>query len=176
MGKTLVLKNRWNETLEFDFRENLIETLKYANKYTVENDLPGFFFETEDADEEYVKNLPVFTDEFGAEIAPCDYEIKGEENMNELMIGKCLEWLDYHISKEDLVTVFEEDDDEWHKRIYLAVWNDDDGYTHAYILRVWTMNNGKTIEISQDYCNHTGMEYFVDTIPNIVEVIKRIAR
>ena len=79
MGK-LILKNRWNETLEFEIENNLINTLKKANDYTVENDMSGFFFEVKDADPEYIRkeNIPTFINSYGEEVAPSEYEIEND--------------------------------------------------------------------------------------------------
>lgn len=77
MGK-LILTSRWGDKLIFNMRETLEDTLKEANMFTLDNDFPGFFFDIEDADSEYIKeeNIPIFIDEYGKEVAPVNYEIK----------------------------------------------------------------------------------------------------
>ena len=77
MGK-LILTSRWGDKLIFNMRETLEDTLKEANMFTLDNDFPGFFFDIEDADPEYIKeeNIPIFIDEYGKEVAPVEYEIK----------------------------------------------------------------------------------------------------
>lgn len=74
----LILTSRWGDKLIFDMKESLEDTLKEANRYTVENDMTGFFFEVEDADPEYIRreNIPTFIDDYGKEIAPNKYDIE----------------------------------------------------------------------------------------------------
>lgn len=90
------------------------------------------------------------------------------------LVSKCIEWLDNEVDINAFSTIVSEDESNWNRRIYLIVWNDDDGYTHTYIIRVWTINNGNTINLSEDYTNCVKIEDFVDTIPAIVETINRI--
>ena len=64
--KTFFAKNTFDE----------ISTLKAVIKQTHEDDDTGYFFETEDADPEYIERLrkqgyPIFKDEFGVEVS-CD--------------------------------------------------------------------------------------------------------
>lgn len=74
----LILTSRWGDKLIFNIKENLEDTLKEANIFTLDNDFPGFFFDVEDADPEYIKenNIPTFIDEYKKLVAPVEYEIK----------------------------------------------------------------------------------------------------
>ena len=76
--KTLTITNRWNETLQFSWNNDLITTLKEANKYTVDNDEIGYFFEVENADQDWIKKegIPVFEDEYGKLVAPNEYKVR----------------------------------------------------------------------------------------------------
>ena len=75
--KKVIIKGRWNEPIEHEWEGSLVTTLKAINEYTMENDMPGYFFEIEFADPEYVKNmdLPIFVDCYGTLVAPTDYEV-----------------------------------------------------------------------------------------------------
>lgn len=94
--------------------------------------------------------------------------------MENKLLNKCIEWLGNEVDVNAISTIVSEDEPDWNRRIYLVVWNDDDGYTQTYIIRVWTMDNGNTINLSTDYVNCVKIEDFVDTISSIVEVINRI--
>lgn len=93
--------------------------------------------------------------------------------MEEKMFSKCMEWLG-DVDEECVSVVCSEDEFFWIKRIYLAAWNDDDGYTHVYLIRVFTMDNGKTINLSQDYENCVRIIDFVSIIPEIVDAISAV--
>lgn len=75
--KRVVIRGRWNDPIEFDWQGDLITTLHEMNKWTLDKDMPGYFFEIEDADKEYIKetNLPIFVNEYGTLLAPCDLMI-----------------------------------------------------------------------------------------------------
>lgn len=75
--KKVVLKNRWGDSIEFEWEGNLIATLIVANDWTMENDCPGYFFEVEDADPNYISEnkIPVFVNTMGVLVAPDHYEI-----------------------------------------------------------------------------------------------------
>lgn len=82
--KVLCLKNRWGQKLLFNMvntnfleRDNILATLKIANDYTIENDHPGYFFETKDADPNYIEENDVmsFVNSYDEIVAPCDYEV-----------------------------------------------------------------------------------------------------
>ena len=77
MGK-LILTSRWGDKLIFNMRETLEDTLKEANRFTIDNDFPGFFFEVKDADPEYIReeNIPTFINDYGEELAPTKYSIE----------------------------------------------------------------------------------------------------
>ena len=94
--------------------------------------------------------------------------------MEELMMQKCLEWLDNCVTKENVSVVAEDDEGFWHRRVFLVVWNDDDGYTHTYIIRVWTVDEGENMNLSQDYEDCVEINDFVNTIPTIAEQINRV--
>ncbi len=94
--------------------------------------------------------------------------------MEEKLLEKCLEWLDHSVEKDNISVVAGEDDGTYHRRVYLAVWNDNQGLTHAYLIRVWTNNEGRDIDLSQDYGSYVRIEDFVNTIPSIVEVVNRV--
>lgn len=76
--KKVIIKGRWNEPIESEWKGDLITTLRAIYEQTLEDDNTGYFFEIEDADQDYVKtmNLPIFMDEYGILVAPTDYEIK----------------------------------------------------------------------------------------------------
>ena len=97
--------------------------------------------------------------------------MKGEEKMEEQMIQKCMEWFDNDIDIKSIIPIIKEDEEFWHRRIYLVAWNDDDGFTHVYIIRIWTMDNGKAIKLSEDYCNCVKIEDFISIIPDLVKRI-----
>lgn len=85
--------------------------------------------------------------------------------MDELILNKCMNWMDDGI-KEHYSLVNKEDDSTYHQRIYLVAWNDD-YYTHAYIIRAFTGDDGKNINISQDYEIHVIISDFVNYLPDI---------
>ena len=75
----LVLTSRWEDKLEFEWKGNLITTLRFANDYTLENDISGYFFEMENADQKWLKSVdcdvPFFMNSYGDIIAPVEYSI-----------------------------------------------------------------------------------------------------
>ena len=96
--------------------------------------------------------------------------------MEEKLLDKCMEWLGYPVDVDmsNISTIISEDEPDWNRRIYLIAWNDDDGFTQVYIIRVWTADNGNTINLSEDYKSCVEMEDFVYMIPSMIEAIKRI--
>lgn len=78
--KKVVIKGRWNDPIEYEWKGDLITTLREMNTLTIEEDNTGYFFEVEGVDCNYIKemNLPIFKDEFGVLVAPTDYEIVEE--------------------------------------------------------------------------------------------------
>ena len=82
--KQLILKNRWGYKLTFEWKGTLIDTLKFAQEYCLENDEVGYFFETKDADQEWLKSsdCPTFVNSYGDEVGPAEeYEIKENEDV-----------------------------------------------------------------------------------------------
>lgn len=77
MQKKIIIKGRWNNPIEFEIEGSLEDTLKKANDWCINNDAPGYFFEVETADFEYIRkqNLPIFINN-GKKIAPTDLEIR----------------------------------------------------------------------------------------------------
>ena len=75
--KKVIIKGRWDEPITHEWEGSLISTLRTINEYTLDNDMPGYFFAIEDADQEYVKqmNLPIFMNGYGVLLAPNDYTI-----------------------------------------------------------------------------------------------------
>ena len=94
--------------------------------------------------------------------------------MDNKMLMKCKEWIGEEISDENITLVHKEDYSVYHQRIYLVAWNDDDGFTHAYIIRVFTGDNGNHIDLSQDYEIHVLISDFVNWMPEIFEKIKQL--
>lgn len=89
--KVLCLKNRWDEKLIFNMVDsneaevdNLIDTLKLANRYTIENDFPGFFFETADSDYAETNDIVAFVNDYNDIVAPCEYEVLDVINIKEV--------------------------------------------------------------------------------------------
>ncbi len=80
--KRVVIKGRWNEPIGCEWNGDLITTLRAIHEQTLEDDNTGYFFEIEEADQDYIKtmSLPIFMDEYGTLIAPTDYMIIEEEN------------------------------------------------------------------------------------------------
>lgn len=80
--KKVIIKGRWNDPIEHEWQGDLITTLRAIHELTLNEDNTGYFFEIEDADQDYVKtmNLPIFMDEYGILVAPTDYTIVEEEN------------------------------------------------------------------------------------------------
>ena len=80
--KKVIIKGRWNDPIEHEWKGDLITTLRAIHELTLNEGNTGYFFETEDADQDYVKtmNLPIFMDEYGTLVAPTDYMIVEEEN------------------------------------------------------------------------------------------------
>ena len=79
--KKVIIKGRWNDPIEHEWEGDLITTLRAIHELTLNEDNTGYFFEIEDADQDYVKtmNLPIFMDEYGILVAPTDYMIVEEE-------------------------------------------------------------------------------------------------
>lgn len=82
--KVLCLKNRWDKKLLFNMVntnimeiDNLLDTLKMANNYTIENDMPGYFFEAKDADPAYIKenDIIAFVNNYNEIVCPNEYEV-----------------------------------------------------------------------------------------------------
>lgn len=73
----LILKSRWGKELTFDIKENLEKTLYDAYDYVVKEDYPGFFFNKEDANQDWIKeeNWLIFTNSYGEEVGAVDYKI-----------------------------------------------------------------------------------------------------
>lgn len=93
--------------------------------------------------------------------------------MEEMLFGKCIEWL-CDVDKSCISSVYSYDEYSVHVRIYLAVWNDEEGFTHVYVIRVFTIDNGKNILLSQDYENCVEIKDLVNIIPDVVAVINRV--
>ena len=76
----LVLKSRWGERLEFEWKGDLITTLRSANEYTLENDITGYFFEMENADRDWLKisecTVPFFMNANGDVVGPVEYSVE----------------------------------------------------------------------------------------------------
>jgi len=79
--KKVIIKGRWNDPIEHEWEGDLITTLRAIHELTLNEDNTGYFFEIEDADQDYVKtmNLPIFMDEYGILVAPTDYTIVEED-------------------------------------------------------------------------------------------------
>ena len=75
--KEIIIKGRWNDPIGFEWKGDLITTLREMNEWTLEDDNPGYFFEIENADQEYLKTmkLPIFMNKYGDLLAPTDYRI-----------------------------------------------------------------------------------------------------
>lgn len=75
--KKVVIKGRWNDSIEYEWQGDLITTLREMSTLTIEEDNTGYFFEVEQTDQDYVKamGLPIFKNIFGVLTAPTDYEI-----------------------------------------------------------------------------------------------------
>ena len=75
--RNVIINGRWNDPIEFEWKGDLITTLREMNSWTLDEDNPGYFFEIEDADPEYLKTmkLPIFMNEYGDLLAPTDYAI-----------------------------------------------------------------------------------------------------
>ena len=75
--KKVVIKGRWNDPIEFEWKGDLITTLREINNWTLTEDKSGYFFEIENADPEYIRTmaLPIFMNEYGDLLAPTDYKI-----------------------------------------------------------------------------------------------------
>lgn len=78
--KKVVIKGRWNDSIEYEWQGDLITTLREMNILTIEEDNTGYFFEVEEANRDYIDTmgLPIFKDEFGVLVAPTDYIIVEE--------------------------------------------------------------------------------------------------
>ena len=76
--KKLIIKGRWDKPIEFEWKDDLISTLRAANDWTIENDCPGYFFEIENSDIKYMKDciMPIFVNSYGVLVAPTDYMIE----------------------------------------------------------------------------------------------------
>lgn len=83
--KKVIINGRWNKPIEYEWKGDLITTLREMNDWTMEEDNPGYFFEIEDADPNYIKtmSLPIFMNEYGVLLAPTDYTIEESENKGE---------------------------------------------------------------------------------------------
>ena len=79
--KKVIIKGRWNDPIKYEWVGDLITTLRVIHELTLNEDSTGYFFEIEDADQDYVKtmNLPIFMDEYGTLVAPTDYMIVEED-------------------------------------------------------------------------------------------------
>ena len=145
--------------------------------YMIRDFASGTEIETAYNYEEALEIVKAFEDEDKAEgnYTPDFYEIV-EMNMNESINEECMAWFHYQIDAKNMVVVAKEDEVGWHRRIYLVTWNDDDGYTHVYVMRLWTTMEtiSSSIQISQDYSNCVKVEDFIGIIPEIVETIKRV--
>jgi len=75
--KKVIIKGRWNDPIEYEWKGDLITTLREMNSWTLDEDNTGYFFEIDDADTEYLKKmkLPIFMNEYGVLLAPTDYLI-----------------------------------------------------------------------------------------------------
>ena len=87
----MFLNSVWGKKLPFKLRgeagnyNDIVETLKFAYEYTIENDLPGYFFEVTEADSDYISgnNVITFTNRHGVRIMPYQYEIWDLSNVIE---------------------------------------------------------------------------------------------
>ena len=96
------------------------------------------------------------------------------KDMDNKMLNKCREWLGDDVSSANITLIHKEDDSVYHQRIYMAAWNDDDGFTHAYIIRVFTCDNGNCVNLSQDYEIHVLISDFVNWMPEIFAKIRQL--
>lgn len=82
--KKVIIKGRWNEPITHKWEGSLIDTLIAMNEYTIENDMPGYFFEIENADREWLRttDLPIFVNNYGELLAPNDYEVVDDDGDN----------------------------------------------------------------------------------------------
>lgn len=99
---------------------------------------------------------------------------KTNENIDKLMYEKCTSWLDDSVDKDHISLMHAEDVETYHQRIYLAAWSDDDGYAHIYVLRVFTVDDGITISLSEDYENCVENVDFIDVLPSVIQKINEL--
>lgn len=90
------------------------------------------------------------------------------------MYLKCKEWIG-DVDDSNITLVHSEDEGTYHQRIYLAVWNDDDGYTHIYVIRVFTGDEYKNINLSEDYSNTVLISDLANWISEIIEYVKVVS-
>ncbi len=101
-------------------------------------------------------------------------EKKTNKDIDELMYEKCAAWLGDSADKDHTSLMHAEDDGTYHQRIYLMAWSDDDGYAHIYVIRVFTNNDGKTIDLSEDYENCVRNDKFIDVLPSVIQKINEL--
>ena len=96
-------------------------------------------------------------------------------DINELMMNKCLEWIDGANGKE-IETVFSEDMGDWHNRIYL-VTETNDNYTDIQLLRVFTADNGtRSISLSSDYTKFVPTNEVHKVLGDILKTVIKVCK
>ena len=89
-------------------------------------------------------------------------------DINELMMNKCLEWIDGANGKE-IETVFSEDMGDWHNRIYLV--------TDIQLLRVFTADNGtRSISLSSDYTKFVPTNEVHKVLGDILKTVIKVCK
>lgn len=81
--KKIIIKGKWNDSIEHEWEGDLITTLRRMQEKCLEDDNTGYFFDVENADLNWVKttSLPLFYDKYGELVAPTDYTIVEETSI-----------------------------------------------------------------------------------------------
>ena len=70
--------------------------------------------------------------------------------MEEKLFEKCVKWLDLDDTYfKNITTLIKEDEGKWHRRIYLAIY-EEDKTVYIYLIRVFSADE-INISLSEDY-------------------------
>lgn len=90
-----------------------------------------------------------------------------------IMMSEAIKQLDdIPISTSNISLLEKRDNENGHKRLYLVAWNDDDGYTHIYLVIVLVSNDNIDSEIKYEDC--VLIDDFVETLPDVIAYANEI--
>ncbi len=90
-----------------------------------------------------------------------------------IMMSEVIKQLDdIPISTSNISLLEKKDGENSHKRLYLVAWNDDDGYTHIYLVAASTSGNNIDSEIKYEDC--VLIDDFVEVLPDVIAYANEI--